>query len=157
MSRVRPNGAPPAWRVVLDTPVLLQALISGVGAGQSLRRAWQAGQLKPLMSTDTAEELLKVLSWPRLKLTPAAQQELLADVLPYVEVVPGPLRPALRRGAQAQLWSGLDKALQASLTLAEVAGARAWVSSRSLPAGLSLRGGCRWMAVSDLLAPGSVT
>lgn len=74
-------------RVVLDTNVLLSALLFDEGRLAWLRRAWQDGILVPLLSRATAEELLRVLKYPKFRLSPAEREELLADVLPFCESV----------------------------------------------------------------------
>ncbi|MBK6850573.1 MAG: putative toxin-antitoxin system toxin component, PIN family [Burkholderiales bacterium] len=74
-------------RVVLDTNVIVSALLFARGPTAQLRLAWQSGRLLPLVSTTTARELVRVLAYPKFKLTPAEQQELLADYLPWTEVV----------------------------------------------------------------------
>lgn len=87
-------------RVVLDTNVVLSALVFGGGTASALRRAWQQGVFMPLVSTDTARELLRVLAYPRFRLTAPEQESLLADYLPHAEVVrvpePAPTVPACR-------------------------------------------------------------
>ncbi|WP_353239418.1 putative toxin-antitoxin system toxin component, PIN family [Limnohabitans sp.] len=76
-----------AFRVVLDTNVVLSALVfRGAAAGQ-LRQSWQRGLILPLVSTATAQELVRVLAYPKFRLSPAEQNELLADYLPYTETV----------------------------------------------------------------------
>ena len=86
----RPPGVP---RVVLDTNVVLSALVFVDGSTARLRHAWQAGRLLPLVSTATAQELMRVLAYPKFKLGAAQQQELLADYLPSAEVVAVPDPP----------------------------------------------------------------
>ncbi len=83
-----------APRVVLDTNVLLSALLFSSGRLSALRQAWQSEQMIPLVSSVTAAELLRVLSYPKFKLSNADQQELIADVLPYCTVVRMPKTPA---------------------------------------------------------------
>lgn len=80
-------------RAVLDTNVVISALLFAGGGTARLRHAWQAGRLLPLLSTATAQELMRVLAYPKFKLTAADQQELLADYLPWAEVVPVPDPP----------------------------------------------------------------
>lgn len=77
--------APP--RVVLDTNVVLSALIFANGKLVSLRRAWHSAVFHPLVSKLTTEELLRVLAYPKFRLSAADQQELLADYLPYCTTV----------------------------------------------------------------------
>ena len=49
-----------------------------------LRTAWQSGLCLPLVSTATARELVRVLAYPKFRLTVDEQQELLADYLPRI-------------------------------------------------------------------------
>lgn len=83
-------------RVVLDTSVIVSALVFGGGWGAGLRAGWQARQFVPLASTVTARELMRVLGYPKFDLSATEQEELLADYLPWVEVVQVAGRP---RGA----------------------------------------------------------
>jgi predicted nucleic acid-binding protein len=85
---------------VLDTNVVLSALVFGGGEAGKLRRGWQAGAFVPLVSAVTVQELLRVLAYPKFALTRADQDELLADYLPYAQTVrmpqPLPLVPECR-------------------------------------------------------------
>jgi putative PIN family toxin of toxin-antitoxin system len=74
-------------RVVLDTNCLVSALIFSRGRFAWLREAWQTKRFIALASHDTASELLRVLGYPKFKLTCEEQETLLADFLPYVETV----------------------------------------------------------------------
>jgi len=74
-------------RVVLDTNVVLSALLFGGGLVARVRAGWQAGCFVPLASTTTAQELLRALTYPKFKLSAGEQQELLADFMPWVQVV----------------------------------------------------------------------
>lgn len=85
-----PNAAP---RAVLDTNVVVSALVFGGGPAARLRRAWQGGAVLPLVSTATVQELIRVLAYPKFKLDAQDQQELLADYLPWAEVVSVPEPP----------------------------------------------------------------
>lgn len=89
-----------AVRVVLDTNVLLSALIFGGGLPGAVRLAWQQGMLRPLASAATVQELVRALAYPKFRLHAAEQEELLADYLPYVQTVrmpdPPPAVPACR-------------------------------------------------------------
>lgn len=80
-------------RVVLDTNVVLSALVFGGGAAGRVRRAWQQGAILPLVSTATVQELVRVLAYPKFRLSQADQDELLADYLPYTETVRIPQPP----------------------------------------------------------------
>ncbi len=80
-------------RAVLDTNVVLSALVFRGGAAGQLRLDWQRGQVLPLVSTVTVQELLRVLAYPKFRLSQAEQDELLADYLPYAETVRIPQPP----------------------------------------------------------------
>ena len=85
---------------MLDTNVGLSALVLNGGATASVRLAWQRRDILPLVSTETARELVRVLAYPKLRLDESRQQELLADYLPYCEAVriphPAPRVPVCR-------------------------------------------------------------
>jgi uncharacterized protein len=87
-------------RAVLDTNVVLSALVFAGGPAGRLRMAWQRGLVLPLASTATAQELVRVLAYPKFRLSPEEQDELMADYLPYVKSVrvpnPPPAVPACR-------------------------------------------------------------
>ena len=87
-------------RVALDINVVLSALVFGGGAAGRARRAWQQGLLLPLASTATVQELVRVLAYPKFRLSQAEQDELLADYLPYTQIVripqPSPQVPTCR-------------------------------------------------------------
>ena len=89
-----------ALRVVLDTNVVLSALVFRGGAAGRVRQAWQRGQIVPLASIATVQELVRVLAYPKFRLSPAEQHELLADYLPCVQTVripkPAPRVPVCR-------------------------------------------------------------
>ena len=79
-------------RVLLDTNVVLSALLFSSGRLFWLRSAWQAGRLVPLASRDTMAELLRVLSYPKFKLSAEEQEDVLGDYLPWVETVQVPAK-----------------------------------------------------------------
>lgn len=87
-------------RVMLDTNVVLSALLFGGGPAARVRVGWQSGRVVPLASKATAQELVHVLGYPKFKLSAAEQEELLADLMPWVEVArvpdPPPAVPACR-------------------------------------------------------------
>ena len=82
-----------AVRVVLDTNVVLSALVFRGGVAGQVRQAWQRGLVLPLASTATVQELMRVLSYPKFRLSSLEQEELLADYLPYVQTVRIPKPP----------------------------------------------------------------
>lgn len=89
-----------AIRVVIDTNLVLSALVFAQGRLMPLRQAWQARRIQPLVSRVTAAELLRVLAYPKFGLSLDEQQELLADYLPYCKTVripePPPATPPCR-------------------------------------------------------------
>ena len=89
-----------APRVVIDTNLVLSALVFAQGRLTPLRNAWQAHRIQPLVSRATAAELIRVLAYPKFRLTADEQHELLADYLPYCKTVripdPPPKTPACR-------------------------------------------------------------
>lgn len=74
-------------RIVFDTSVVLSALVFQDGKLAWLRLHWRDGGCVPLVSRDTAEELVGILQRVKFKLTSEEQRELLADYLPYCEAV----------------------------------------------------------------------
>lgn len=80
-------------RVVLDTNVVLSALVFGGGLAGRLRVGWRQGVFVPLASTDTTQELVRVLAYPKFRLSRLEQDELLADYLPHTEAVRIPRPP----------------------------------------------------------------
>lgn len=80
-------------RVVLDTNLVLSALVFPGGTTASVRAAWQGHRIVPLASTLTAQELMRVLAYPKFSLSGDEQEELLSDYLPFCEVVPIPTPP----------------------------------------------------------------
>lgn len=74
-------------RFVIDTNVLLSALLFRSRSVSWLRRAWQVREIVPLASRDTTTELLRVLCYPKFGLTDDERQELLADYLPWCKTV----------------------------------------------------------------------
>jgi uncharacterized protein len=83
--------APP--RVVLDTNVVFSALVFAHGRLTPLRLAWQRAACHPLVSRVTIDELMRVLNYPKFKLSAEDQHELLADYLPNCTTMPMPAKP----------------------------------------------------------------
>ena len=85
---------------MLDSNAVLSALIRPGGISGRLRLAWQSQRFVPLVSRATAAELIRVLAYPKFKLTPDEQHDLLADYLPWAEAAripePPPTTPACR-------------------------------------------------------------
>lgn len=73
-----PDRAP---RVVLDTAVVVSALVFGGGAPSALRRAWQRGRCLPMVCKATLLDLQDKLAHPQLGFHRAEQAALLAEYL----------------------------------------------------------------------------
>jgi uncharacterized protein len=82
-----------APRAVLDTNVVLSALLFSRGRLARLPLEWRQASFHPLVSRATAEELMRTLAYPKFKLTVEEQRELLADYLPYCTTVDMPGKP----------------------------------------------------------------
>lgn len=87
---VKTPATPPV--VVLDTNLVLSALVFASGRLAALRTAWQSDHIVPLVSTATASELMRVLGYPKFKLSEGDRDELLADYLPHCRSVRLPAR-----------------------------------------------------------------
>ena len=120
-------------RAVIDPALILRALLMSGGEALGLRRAWQQGVLRPLVSPDLAATLMRALAYPKLALSEVQQQELLADFLPYVEVVK-PTRGPRIAGVSESVQTLVELALQggASLLICDEAVLLKWcANSRS--------------------------
>ena len=84
----RTGTNPRRW--VLDTNVVLSALLFPSGRLTWLRDAWRSGTVVPLASRETTTELIRVLHYPRFELTPREREDLLGDYLPHCESVTVP-------------------------------------------------------------------
>lgn len=80
-------------RAVLDTNVVLSALLFAQGRLTRLRLAWQQAIFHPLVSKATAAEFMRALTYPKFKLTAEDQRELVADYLPYCTTIVMPAKP----------------------------------------------------------------
>jgi uncharacterized protein len=78
-------------RVVIDTNIIVSALIFG-GKVSRLRLAWQNDLFIPLVSKATTTELIRVLAYPKFKLTPTEQEDLISDYILFCEAVAMPDR-----------------------------------------------------------------
>jgi putative PIN family toxin of toxin-antitoxin system len=74
-------------RVVLDTNVVVSALLFTSGRLAWLRHAWQREALIPLVCSETVAELVRVLGYPKLHLDADEVGDLLADFLSFAEIV----------------------------------------------------------------------
>ncbi len=80
-------------RTVLDTSVLVSALLFHAGSLSWLRGAWRSGRILPLVSRDTTTELIRVLTYPKFAFGASEQRDLLDDYLPFCESVTVPVPP----------------------------------------------------------------
>lgn len=80
-------------RLVLDTNILVSALLFQNGHLAWLRRSWQSRRISPLLCRATTDELLRVLAYPKFRLDRNEITALLGDLLPYAETVDQP-KPA---------------------------------------------------------------
>jgi|SRR4051812_13416070 putative PIN family toxin of toxin-antitoxin system len=98
MAAAHRSGGP--QRIVFDTNVVISTLLFRQGRLAELREMWRNGAAVPLVSRTTTEELLRVLAYPKFKLSEAGRDELLADFLPFAEIVtipdPRPKTPLCR-------------------------------------------------------------
>jgi uncharacterized protein len=74
-------------RIVFDTTVVLSALVFEGGQLVWLRAHWRDGGCVPLASRVTIAELVRTLEYRKFGLTTERRHELLADYLPYCEIV----------------------------------------------------------------------
>ena len=74
-------------RIVFDTSVVLSALVFQAGKLGWLRAHWLDDRCIPLVSRDTVAELMKILQRRKFQLTAEERRELLADYLPFCEIV----------------------------------------------------------------------
>ena len=96
-----PRGqVPTPPRVVLDTNLVLSALVFRGGVTALLREGWRSQRFTPLASRETTSELIRVLGYPKFALTRGEQEDLLSDYLPFCTTVkitaPPPPPPTCR-------------------------------------------------------------
>ena len=73
--------------VVFDTNTVISALVFTAGRLAWLRLHWREGDCVPLVSRATAHELIRVLAYPRLRLSAERSLELQGDYFPYCESI----------------------------------------------------------------------
>ena len=78
------------FRVVLDTNVLVSSLLFTSEKWSWLRNGWSWGRIVPLVCKTTTVELIRVLNYPKFRLSHAEQQIILETFLPFVETHPDP-------------------------------------------------------------------
>jgi len=102
-------------RVVLDTNVLVSALLFEGGRLAWIRQSWQSGRITPVLAEPTARELLRVLAYPKFRLKPAEIEQFLAELLPWSETWRQPLEPSQIRCRDRKDQVFLDLALSANV------------------------------------------
>lgn len=74
-------------RAVLDTNVVISALLFS-GPPSQLVSAWQSSRLRPVVSAQILDEYLRVLAYPKFKLTSGEIRGLIEEeFLPFIETV----------------------------------------------------------------------
>jgi uncharacterized protein len=126
---------------VFDTNVVVSALIFGRRLGW-LRRAWATGDARPIVCRETVDELIRVLAYPKFRLSGEDRTALLADYLPYTETAhlpdPRPSVPVACRDRddvvfiQLALAAGADVVVSGDADLADLGGTLPIASPRSL-------------------------
>lgn len=106
-------------RAVLDTNVVISALLFS-GSPSQLVAAWQSSRLRPVVSAAILNEYIRVMAYPKFKLTNSEIRGLVEEeLLPFIETVrvPSSVIPKLRDPEDAKF-----------ITCATTAGVR-WVVS----------------------------
>jgi len=113
---IRKAATPSQLRVVFDTNTVISALLFSRGSLSWLRQHWQNSKCVPLISREAAAELKRVLSYPKFRLTPEDQLELLSDYIPHCEIIPVLTpRPILCRDPKYQTFLDLAQSGKAHL------------------------------------------
>ena len=74
-------------RAVLDTNTLISALLFS-GTASRLVAVWQSGAFTPLLSKEILDEYVRVMAYPKLKLSGAEIRTLIAEeILPFVDTI----------------------------------------------------------------------
>lgn len=88
-------GALEVIRVVFDTNVLVAALLFG-GTPGKLFDLWKSGRIQPFMSREMVDEFLRMLTYPKFRLSEDEIHYLLyVEVLPRVELIKTRLGPVV--------------------------------------------------------------
>jgi uncharacterized protein len=77
----------PPLRVVLDSNVVVSALLFRHGELAWLRASWQSGHFVPLASRATIGEILRVIGYEKFRLGKAQMEEVAALYVPHVEII----------------------------------------------------------------------
>jgi len=88
-------GALEMMRVVIDTNVLVSALLFGGTPGR-LVKLWKSARIQPYISRDINAELLRILAYPKFELTQKEIEYFLyVELLPHFEVTSIPTGPVI--------------------------------------------------------------
>ena len=74
-------------RVVFDTNIIISVLVFHSGQLAWLRQVWRNHQVIPLINYPCAEELLRVLTYPKFKLSQEDIEIVLGGYLPFAETI----------------------------------------------------------------------
>ena len=84
-----------ALKVVIDTNVVISALLFG-GAPGKLITLWQRGIIRPAGSKQIIDEYLRVLTYPKFKLSEEEINYLLyREIIPYFDVIDAQCGPRI--------------------------------------------------------------
>jgi hypothetical protein len=119
-------------RVVFGTNVLVSALVFKRGSLAWFRAHWRDPKIIPLAFRATANELIRVLSYRKFQLDKQEIEALLADYLPYVEVIAVPATAGLPMCKDPDDQMFFDLAIQGKAD-AVVTGDAALLAMSSLP------------------------
>lgn len=104
--------------MVFDTTTVVSALLFVNDRLAWLRQHWRERGCVPLISRATAAELTRVLRYPKFGLSTDDARELLADYLPYCEVVePAERCASLCRDADDQMFLDLAQSGRTDLLI----------------------------------------
>ncbi len=77
-------------RAVIDTNVVVSAFVFRTGALAWLRAAIVSGRLVPLVSDETLGELVRVLAYPRFRLTVEDRENIIVHYMEHAETIKQP-------------------------------------------------------------------
>jgi putative PIN family toxin of toxin-antitoxin system len=107
-------------KVVLDTNCVISALLFPSSRMAWLRQSWQAQTIRPVCSRETVLELIRVLSYPKFKLSADEQKMLIADYLPHAETIvvdPAAFGPVGLRDPDDEKFVALARAANADMVV----------------------------------------
>jgi putative PIN family toxin of toxin-antitoxin system len=134
---------------VVDSNVVVSALIFGRRMGW-LRRAWATGATRPIVCRETVAELIRVLAYPKFRLSGEDRTALLADYLPYAETArlpdPPPPVPVACRDRDDVVFIQLALAAKAEFLISGDADLAALAGMLPVASPVSLRQALGWHA-----------